>query len=206
MKALSALVSFLFVVLSSSVFAQWVTPIEDPRDLLQNVDTFVGTVNFESQFQCGSKATYFTPVLSAELYCEGGISTASAEWSGGDAEVLNCSSESASIYYSNGKIWDLTKEIYQSNHQNAARLFLMNFSNFIGYDGTLKITAVEKAQYKVPDTEKIFAAQNISGEFLMAPGCEPHPFLITVLQGTPGVAQIARVRLDDTTWIRLKGF
>lgn len=197
---------FLALSVSISAFSKE-TLIKDPNHILEKVDQFLPTQKFEDAFVCSTKAQFFSPVKSVELGCgEDGCSAlfqsdpaAESEW-----EVSNCKSESVSIYANDGVLWDISTVLFQK-YKNAAKIFLTNLESYIGYEGEVKITSFENATYKLT-SGKTFASLNVHFQFYLKG--EPRPFtgLISVIKDSPSVAQVARFRLENTTWFRLKEF
>lgn len=198
------------LVLFFSAQSLWAgpNPVLDPKNVLSQVDLFLGEQNFETTLVCESKARYFAPVQQADLGCDD-----SGCWSGyqtiesaeGNFEVHNCSADAVSIYSDTGYIWDISKADFEAVHGNMIRLFLPTVSDIFGYEGTVTLDSVVAAQYTLPSGIKL-PAVNIQGEFRFPGAKYSFPLLVTVVKSAPGVAQMARLRLGNQSWLRLKEF
>lgn len=202
--------NFIFFLSLFAFQILWAEPnaVHDPKNVLAQVDKFLGSQSFESSLVCESKARYFAPVRVADLGCDE-YSCWSAyqtqDTAEGNMEVHNCSPESVSIYSDDGRAWDISKAAFEAAHGNMLRLFLPTLGDFFGYAGEVTLEKATPAQYTLASGAKL-EAMNVEGKFRLA-GMKPsYSLLLTVVKSTPGVAQIARVRLENQSWLRLKEF
>jgi hypothetical protein len=197
------------VVFASITVPAETTPVVDRNEALAKADAFLGSTAFETELPCESKAQYFTPVQTVEYFaCDDlgcGAGYTSLDTNESMAQVANCTTEGVSIYFENGKIWDLSKSEYEANHQNIARLFLSNLSQYIGYTGDVTITESAPTQYTLGNGSKI-EAMNLIGQFHLPGAKYSFDLIVTIVKDAPGVAKIARLRIGTQTWIRLKEF
>lgn len=200
------LVSSIFAF-SSMGWAQ-ANRVHDPNQVLNQVDAFAGVGRFEDVLKCDSQARFFAPVQKAELTCdEYGCSATyqTAEYAEGGSVVANCSADAVSIYTDSGQILDITRDSFVANHSNMARIFLDNVANFLLHPGDVTLQSVTPAEYTLASGAKL-PAVHVNGEFRLPGAKHAFPLLITVVKNAPGVAQIARLRLWEQTWFRLKEF
>lgn len=204
MKKLRGICLITVLLVASLGFAGVVL---DPNKYLDQVDAFVGKQSFESTLKCESRARFFSPVRRAEFFCAADklVTTEGQVGAEGDSWVADCSEDAVTIYADNGLIWNITKTEFLNAQGNLARLFLPQVSNVFAQEGDITITGVGPAGYTMPSGEKL-NAMNITADFRMIGTACSFPILITVVNKAPGVAQVARLRLENITWLRLKEF
>ncbi|MGZ5279781.1 MAG: hypothetical protein ACXWC9_07565 [Pseudobdellovibrionaceae bacterium] len=180
----------------------------DPQNVLKQVEAFLGPQTFASTLACGSSAQFYSPVQKVEFACEGDgclVTYEIVESAEGGSYVANCSSEMVSIYSDNGIILDISKSDFESRNGNMAQIFLENLAVFFAQPGQVILQSAVHAEYTLFSGKKL-PALHVNGEFRPEGMPRSFPILITVIQGAPGVAQVARLRLDQQTWFRLKEF
>lgn len=200
--------ALLSLVLFSSASFAINNPVTDEKNVLLQVDSFLGHSGFESLLTCGKKAQFSTPLKKAELGCDDSGCWSlfeSMDMAESAAEVANCSADAVSIYFDNGKIWDISKADYDSAQGNLARLFLTQVSNFIDNEGSVKVTGAAAAKITLVSGQ-VVEGMNIQAQFYL-PGHTEHfyPMIISVMKTDNGAAQVVRFRFDSQTVIRLKG-
>lgn len=207
MKSVLSLI-FLSNFFGFSSFA-YTTQFSDPKNIMESLNTFIGSKNFQTDLTCQSEVNYFAPVVQAELACspDGCYSfyqTNSILQTVG--VVDDCTSESVTINFDNGRVWEISKADFESHKGNMAWLFLETLSDFVGYDAKVVINGITPTTYTLSGGV-VFEAMNVTVDFTL-PNHVGTPFqgLVTVLKTSSAIGQIARFRLGTQTWIRLENF
>jgi|GEM_PF-3712114 len=176
--------------------------------VLSQLDQFIGPSSFEEALTCHSQAEFFSPVQKAELSCDKNGCFAAyqlVESAEGKLEVSECEKDSVSLFSDRALIWDISKQAYDQAKGNMLRLFLPLLPEFFGHVGQTTFSSLQSAEYTLADGRKL-PAVHVHGQFQLEGAPRAFPLLVTVVKNVPGVAQIARIRLDKQSWIRLKQF
>ncbi len=207
MKSVLSLI-FVFSLFGFSSFG-YTTQFSDPKNIMETLNGFIGSKNFQTDLACHSEVNYFAPVVQAELACspDGCYSfyqTNSILQTMGIVD--DCTGEGVNINFDNGRVWEVSKANFDSHKGNMAWLFLETLSDFIGYDGNVVVTGMTPTTYTLSDGT-IIDAMNLTLDFSL-PNHVGTPFqgLVTVLKTSTAIGQIARFRLGTQTWIRLENF
>jgi hypothetical protein len=199
---------FLALFTAPSVSPAQTTVVIDPFALLPQVSAFLNSKNFETSLVCGQSARFFTPVQKVTLACgANGCSAAfeTVDTAEGNSEVANCSPEAVSIYADNGQIIDIGKVEFEKQKGNMGRFFLQNLETFLAHPGEVTVESLTPAEYTVASGRK-YPALHINGLFRLANETRTFPILVTVVKEIPALAQVARFRIQNQTWFRLKEF
>lgn len=202
-------------VLASKAMSQ--TVIHDDKQLLSQVRSFLGHSSFEQAFNCEDQAQIKAFVISCSDY-QVGPERASAtcqEVSDPDGmlvhrKVAQCNADQVSLILdATGDTTTITKENFETANANAGELFLQNLAEFTGYSGAeLTITSVEPAKFilrrSTPQEYEVDAI-TLKGSF-GEPNKPQFPVIITFIKDGPGVAQVARFRMDEKTWFLMDDF
>lgn len=191
--------------------------ILDPNNLLPQVRAFLGSQTLSQAYACGDSADMDVFRISCEYFRQedgvtGAVCTDVANPAGARINrlVYNCTPGSVSFLIDlTGDSTDLTSAQFEAGFGNVAETFLEDAGVFSGYlKAVPTITAVENTNYTLgrsTGNPYQVPALNIIGR-LGEPGYESYPFVVTVIQNVPGVAQLVRYRLNDVTWFKVDGF
>jgi len=186
------------------------TTIKDPNDVLGRADQFLAAPSFEENLKCGSTALFTQLIQDCQYECGefgcGGICTGINNDI--TRTVSECTPDGVKIFGEDGLILDISRTLHEQTHGNLARPFLAQLEAFIQAKGEITLDRATPTTYKLaPNTpqEKALPAVNIEGRFRLD-GTTPGDMdlLVTLVKGTPGVAQIARFRIMNETYFRLK--
>ncbi|MBC7397355.1 MAG: hypothetical protein H7333_07915 [Bdellovibrionales bacterium] len=195
--------------LLSNVQAQ--TLIEDPNHLLNQVDQFVNgsSLSFQKALTCGDIATFDHPVDKCEIGCseDGCWTSCQSSEKVVSHKVSQCSETQVSIFSDDAENVDYTRDEYAQLQGNLLRKFMANLSTYISASGKLALKQVQNSTFvldpKVPGSPA-YSAMQVTGQFIPEGSARGMDVLFTVLKDVPGVAQIARFRINNETWFRLK--
>ena len=209
--------SFLFFASFSLFFIGYLdfskanlTPVKDPKNLLSQVDAWLGKQEFQSALICGDQATYFNYIEKCDLTCSKGLCTSLCYQKPFEflKTVSNCTAEGVSIYADDGTNVHYTQMDFDAIHGNFLRPLLSEMGDYVGYAGSITLDQMVSTKYEVgkgtPGVHNL-EAMDIKGRFFI-PGDEMgFDIVITLGRNVGGVAQVLRYRVADT-WYRLKDY
>lgn len=197
------------------------TVVHDPQNQLAMARSYLGTTPFETAFRCGDSAALKAFVISCEAYQAG------PDWATMQCKtisdsagllvnrlVVGCSADEVSFMIdASGDSTTVTRSQFDEANQNVADLFLNSLDDFTGYSGAeLTIDSVIPGTYVLARDsakQRTVSAVTIAGKF-GEPGKLPFNVIVTVIKddgkNAPGVAQVARFRMNNQTWFLVDDF
>lgn len=196
-------ISCVFVNISPTIAQE--SPVHDPQNLLSTISSFLPQQEFDQIFSCGSNALFYTPVIKATFDFTYGIQVMyeSNDLIESQFQIYDCVEDSAVLYTDLGTSYFLSKVDYEKFKKNYAHLWLSRVGEFLGLQGKVNVLRIEKTKYRLENGTEL-DAHHIFADFLLLEPQRKMDFLITVAHTPHGVAQIARFRLMNETWFRLK--
>jgi hypothetical protein len=187
--------------------------VNDPNKILNQVSTFLNTAAqpFSKTFTCGDQASFDQYVTSVQLTCtDYGCYTVSQGTNPPGVlkhSVSNCTADQISIYSDDGDNLDVSRADYESAGGTVRKLF-DKIPQLVGVDGRIDLVSTALAPNFALDPNASnslkFQALNINARFTPDGQKNGIEILYTILKDAPGVAQVARLRVDQTTIYRLK--
>ena len=209
--------SFLRAFFAVTLFyinASHALDLQDSATWNPQLDAVLKTMDFEQSFTCGSSAMFRELVNSCEVTCD---STACWSMCMSPADplapaprtVVNCTPDSFGVLaQGTGGYFEVQKAEFAQT-QGRPLLFVLNrIQDFIHCPSgaTFKITSLADKPYIIrrgTPTEVTLPAMQVEGT-IHYPGI-PHTISATlsILKDGPGVARLARLRLQNETWFLL---
>lgn len=203
----------LLSLLSSSAFA---FTVEEFGWSLENLDRQYAHLTFEDAFKCGQKATFQSAKFMCKETCQDGglFSMCQSECVDPNViseivtqEVVNCSSDSVTIFSSDGDIRTITRDLFIKYKKNPLRELLHQSNSF--RDGIEKVVISHSYPgqhtlgWKTEDERKVNATF-FRGTYEGGSSNEFRESIFTVIvdSSIPWFAQAARIRIEEegTYW------
>jgi hypothetical protein len=185
--------------------------------VLAQVESFLGSVEFEQAFKCGDQAQMAVFVISCDHYSDDGNGMRSYQCKSAPDDngfkavrsVYDCETDQVGFLMDvDGSTSQLTRAQWEQAHRNVGEAFLNQAVEFSGYTGAkITLQSAQTGPYtlgRASGHPYTVAALTVSGQ-MAPPGLEGYPFSITLVKELPPVAQVVRFRMDNTSWFKVDG-
>lgn len=187
--------------------------VNDPSQIFNRVSTFLNTPAhpFSKAFTCGDQASFDQYVTSVQLVCgDFGCYTQSLGPNPPGLlthTVSNCTPEQISIYSDDAENLDVSKADYEASG-SIAKILFQKIPQLVGVEGRIDLVSADvTSDFQLDLSDALspkYQALNLIGKFVPEGRKNSFEVLYTILRDAPGVAQVARLRFDQTTIYRLK--
>lgn len=208
--------AFVFLLFSPTCFG---VIVEDFGWSLEDLDRKYAHLSFEEAFKCGEKAEFQAAKFICKETCQnrGGFSICQSECVDPNIisesvtqEVVNCNSNSVTIFSSDGDIREITREQFLSFKKNPLRELISQMRSF--RDQVYKVIILSSTPGKHTLGWKTSGERKVDGLYFRATieAENPNEFaqaIFTVVNNSeiPWFAQAARIRVErEGTYWRLQ--